>query len=147
MIDLNLILGWSNEQCGEYLKCLKSSESKISKKLITGTRTRDEDVLANEGEYLKRIVEVMKSVKGINKNDAVALVSKFGTFKGVCCEADEDSLSDINGLGATKVERLLKVINDRSTYKLFIGRYKVLCSIKLEVVSTIGRLLLQKALR
>lgn len=108
---LTLILAWTNEQCANYLQNLKSVEKEASKRIIQGNRTKDEDVIGNEGKYLERVIDTISSIKSISQSDAKSLLIKFGSMKGII-EANADDLPNIQGLGQLKVDRLLKTFND-----------------------------------
>lgn len=107
---LTLILAWTNEQCANYLQNLKYVEKEASKRIIQGNRTKDEDVLANEGKYLERVVNTVSSVKSVSQSDAKSLLVTFGSVREII-EADADQLSNIQGLGQLKVDRLLRAFN------------------------------------
>lgn len=111
---LTLILSWSNEQCATYLQNLKFVEKEASKRIIQGRRTKDEDVIANEGKYLERVVNTVSSIKSVNQSDAKSLLVKFGSIKGII-ESDADKLTNIQGLGQLKVDRLLRAFNEPFT--------------------------------
>ena len=111
---LTLILAWTNEQCANYLQNLKYVEKEASKRIIQGSRTKDEDVLANDGKYLERVVNTVSSVKSVSQSDAKSLLVAFGSMRGIV-EADTDQLSGIQGLGQLKVDRLLRAFNGSFT--------------------------------
>ena len=111
---LTLILAWTNEQCANYLQNLKYVEKEASKRIIQGSRTKDEDVLANDGKYLERVVNTVSSVKSVSQSDAKSLLVAFGSVRGIV-EADADQLSGIQGLGQLKVDRLLRAFNGSFT--------------------------------
>ncbi|KAG0683353.1 ssDNA endonuclease and repair protein rad10 [Pichia californica] len=107
---LTLILAWTNEQCATYLQNLKYVEKEASKQIIQGSRTKDEDVIANEGKYLERVMNTVSSIKSVSQSDAKRLLIKYGSVRGII-EANADELPDIQGLGQLKVNRLLKTFN------------------------------------
>lgn len=108
---LSLIVAWSNEQCATYLQNLKSVEKETSKKIIQGSRSKDEEVLANDTNYLERVIDVISSVKSVSQTNAKSLIAKHGSVRAVIA-ASPDDLSAIDGLGPLKVDRLMRAFND-----------------------------------
>lgn len=108
--NLTMILGWSNEQCATYLQNLKYVEKDASRKIIQGNRSKDDEVLANEGKYIERVVNMISSVKSVSQTDAKSLLAMFGSVQGII-SADADKLQGIDGLGRLKIERLLDAFN------------------------------------
>lgn len=107
---LSLIVAWSNEQCATYLQNLKSVEKEASKKIIQGTRSKDEEVLATDGKYLERVIDMISSVKSVSQTNAKSLIAKHGSVRAVIA-ASADDLTTIDGLGPLKVDRLLRAFN------------------------------------
>ncbi|KAG7842426.1 hypothetical protein KL942_001164 [Ogataea angusta] len=113
--ELNLVLAWSFQQCADYLTFLKQCELNVGNQLIKGAAKTDS--IAGDADYYQRIVDMMTSIRSINKTDSVKLISRFKNFKSLCEEANEYNLEEISGMGHNKIERLLKVINDPFIYK------------------------------
>ncbi|KAG7896076.1 hypothetical protein KL905_004634 [Ogataea polymorpha] len=113
--ELNLVLAWSFQQCADYLTFLKQCELNVGNQLIKGAVKTDS--IANDADYYQRIVDMMTSIRSINKTDSIKLISRFKSFKNLCEEANEYNLEEISGMGHNKIERLLKVINDPFIYK------------------------------
>ncbi len=114
--NLTLIAAWSFEQCADYLTSLKQCERNTAKNLIQGNSKRDDDI-DDDLSYYKRVVEILTTIKAINKTDAINLVSHFGSLKELCQKANEANLQEIPGMGQRKIKQLLKVINDPFVYK------------------------------
>ncbi|KAH3666336.1 hypothetical protein OGAPHI_004525 [Ogataea philodendri] len=113
--ELNLVLAWSFSQCGDYLTFLKQCELNVGNQLIKGAAKTDS--VTSDADYYQRVVDMMTSVKSINKTDSVNLISKFKNFKNLCENANEYNLEEVSGMGRNKIERLLKVINDPFIYR------------------------------
>ncbi|KAG7701554.1 hypothetical protein KL930_000583 [Ogataea haglerorum] len=113
--ELNLVLAWSFQQCADYLTFLKQCELNVGNQLIKGAAKADS--IASDVDYYQRIVDLMTTIRSINKTDSIKLISRFKTFKNLCEEANEYNLEEISGMGHNKIERLLKVINDPFIYK------------------------------
>ncbi|ODV84115.1 hypothetical protein CANARDRAFT_184162, partial [[Candida] arabinofermentans NRRL YB-2248] len=113
--ELNLILAWSFQQCADYLTYLKQCELNIGNSLIKGSNKSDD--ITNDANYYQRVIDVLTSVKSINKTDSIKLISKFGNFKNLCEHSTEQTLNEVQGMGQTKIDQLLQVINDPFIYK------------------------------
>ncbi|KAG7699896.1 hypothetical protein KL915_000585 [Ogataea haglerorum] len=113
--ELNLVLAWSFQQCADYLTFLKQCELNVGNQLIKGAAKADS--IASDVDFYQRIVDLMTTIRSINKTDSIKLISRFKTFKNLCEEANEYNLEEISGMGHNKIERLLKVINDPFIYK------------------------------
>ncbi|QPG74655.1 hypothetical protein FOA43_001987 [Brettanomyces nanus] len=112
---LTLIAAWSFEQCADYLTTLKQCEMNAGKTLIQGNLKRIDD-MSDDSNYYERVVEVLTSIRSINKTDAVNLVARFGSFRGLCEQANEANLQEVPGMGKHKIEVLSKVIREAFVY-------------------------------
>ncbi|VEU22779.1 DEKNAAC103825 [Brettanomyces naardenensis] len=113
--NMTLVTAWSFEQCADYLTALKQCEMNAGKTLIQGNLRRNDD-MSDDGNYYERVVEVLTSVRTVNKTDAVNMISRFGSMRELCQNANEENLQDVPGVGGQKVGRLLKVINEPFVY-------------------------------
>ncbi|BFZ65469.1 ssDNA endonuclease and repair protein rad10 [Saitoella coloradoensis] len=94
--DLTMILAWSPAEAGRYLETFKSFESKPPT-LIQGKQSTT---------YMEGVVEMMTSIRSVNKTDAMSLLANFGSVKrAINAEGEEVGL--IGGWGDQKVRRFL----------------------------------------
>ncbi|ODQ49715.1 excision repair protein, partial [Saitoella complicata NRRL Y-17804] len=94
--DLTIVLAWSPAEAGRYLETFKSFESKPPT-LIQGKQSTT---------YIEGVVEMMTSIRSVNKSDAMSLLANFGSVKrAINAEGEEVGL--IGGWGDQKVRRFL----------------------------------------
>jgi DNA excision repair protein ERCC-1 len=102
---MTLMLAWSVEECGRYIETYKSYEHKPPD--LIRERTAE--------THLARLTDFLTSVKGVNKTDAITLVTAFGNLKGIM-EAEPHELAVLPGIGEQKVRRLYELF--RQPYML-----------------------------
>ncbi|ODQ68263.1 mating-type switching protein swi10, partial [Nadsonia fulvescens var. elongata DSM 6958] len=100
-----LVLAWSASEAGDYISKFKVLEN-IAPVGIQGFMKED---------YSIRITEVLNSVRGINKNDAISLISTFGSLKEAILDAG-DSVETIGGWGETKARRFKVAVTEPFIY-------------------------------
>jgi DNA excision repair protein ERCC-1 len=99
--NVTIILCWSAAEAARYLELYKSYEH-AGFSAIQGQR--------NSG-YADRLIEFVTVPRGINKADAVALVSNFGSLRNAI-NADAQQLGMIGGWGETKVKRWCSAVQE-----------------------------------
>lgn len=99
--DVTILACWSSQEAANYLSQLKSMET-ASPALIQGTTKED---------YNSQLIEVMGKVRGVNKNDAVSLVTNFGSIKNAILDGG-DNIEMIPGWGQTKAQRFKAAVNE-----------------------------------
>ena len=99
--NLTLILAWSAREAARYLEAFKTLENAPP----TGIRGQQ------SAGYTERMVDFVTVPRGVNKADAVGLVSTFGTLKGAI-NADEEEVRSIQGWGEIKVKRWCSVVRE-----------------------------------
>lgn len=102
LADMTLILAWSPEEAGKILETYKVYENKPADHIMTKSES---------SPYLQ-LVQILTSIKPINKTDAMTLLARFKTLKGVIL-ATEQQLSECPGFGATKARKLYSVLHER----------------------------------
>ncbi|KAK3384462.1 DNA repair protein rad10 [Lasiosphaeria ovina] len=99
--NVTVILCWSAAEAARYLELYKSYEhanfSAIRGQQATG--------------YAEKLVEFVTVPRSINKADAVALVSSFGSLRHAI-NADPEQVSVISGWGERKVKNWCKVVEE-----------------------------------
>ncbi|KAL8392473.1 hypothetical protein RB595_002601 [Gaeumannomyces hyphopodioides] len=97
--NVTLVLCWSAQEAARYLELYKSYEhanfSAIRAAQATG--------------YAERLVEFVTVPRAINKADAVALVSTFGSLRNAV-NADAEQVASVGGWGERKVKSWCKVV-------------------------------------
>lgn len=99
--NVTLILCWSAAEAARYLELYKSYEH-AGFKAIQGYQGTT---------YVERLVDFVTVPRGINKADAVSLVSNFGSLKNAI-NADPEQIGIIGGWGEVKVKRWGEAIDE-----------------------------------
>lgn len=97
--DFTLLVAWSAEESARYLETFKIFEHKPPD-LIRERRKED---------WLGAMTGCLTSVKGVNRTDAVGLLSRFGSLRNLS-KATASDLSLVPGLGEIKVKRLREAL-------------------------------------
>ncbi|CAJ1348657.1 unnamed protein product [Effrenium voratum] len=97
---LSLLLAWTDAEAAAYIETLHRYQSKGAEALM-GRLNQD---------HHARHLEVLTTIKGINKTDAAALSTCFGSFAGVAKASSED-LQRCSGIGDKKVRQLSNVFH------------------------------------
>ncbi|KAI0419368.1 mating-type switching protein swi10 [Xylaria grammica] len=99
--NVTIILCWSAAEAARYLELYKSYEradfSAIKGQQATG--------------YAEKLAEFVTVPRGINKADAISLVSAFGSIKNAI-NADPEQVAIIGGWGEKKVKRWCSVVEE-----------------------------------
>ncbi|SPO02673.1 related to switching protein SWI10 [Cephalotrichum gorgonifer] len=99
--NVTLILCWSAAEAARYLELYKSYEH-ANFKAIQGQQGTS---------YVERLVDFVTVPRGVNKSDAVSLVSNFGSLKNAI-NADPEQIAIISGWGEVKVKRWRSAIDE-----------------------------------
>jgi DNA excision repair protein ERCC-1 len=127
MNNLTLMLCWSTREAARYLELYKSFEHAPATGIM---------VTRKEG-WAERVVDVVTTVRGVNRADAVGLVGAFGSMRAAV-NAEVEQLAAVGGWGEKKVERWYKVV--REPFRLRNATKKVLeGQTRLEATIPIGR--------
>ncbi|XP_017780311.1 PREDICTED: DNA excision repair protein ERCC-1 [Nicrophorus vespilloides] len=101
LADMTLILAWSPEEAGKILETYKIYETKPADKIMEKSES---------SPHLK-LVQALTSIKPVNKTDAITLISKFKTLKGIL-QASEYQLSECPGFGSRKAKKLYQTLHE-----------------------------------
>ncbi|KAI2628649.1 restriction endonuclease type II-like protein [Hypoxylon sp. NC1633] len=99
--NVTIILCWSAAEAARYLELYKSYEH-ANFSAIKGQQATS---------YAEKLVEFVTVPRGINKADAISLVSAFGSLKNAI-NADPEQVSIISGFGEKKVKRWCDVVEE-----------------------------------
>jgi DNA excision repair protein ERCC-1 len=99
--NVTAILCWSAAEAARYLELYKSYEH-ANFAAIKGQQANS---------YAEKLVEFVTVPRSVNKADAVALVSTFGSLK-TAINADPEQVSVISGWGEKKVKSWCKVVGE-----------------------------------
>lgn len=99
--NVTLILCWSAAEAARYLELYKSYEH-AGFKAIQGQQGTT---------YAERLVDFVTVPRGVNKSDAVSLVSNFGSLKNAI-NAEPEQIGIISGWGGVKVRRWSSAIEE-----------------------------------
>ena len=99
--NVTLVLCWSAAEAARYLELYKSYEH-ANFSAIQGHQANS---------YAEKLVEFVTVPRTVNKSDAVALVSMFGSLKNAV-NADPEQIGVISGWGEKKVKAWCKVVDE-----------------------------------
>lgn len=99
--NVTVILCWSAAEAARYLELYKSYEH-ANASAIRGTESKG---------YAEKMVDFVTVPRGINKTDAVSIVSAFGSIKAAINAAPEE-VAVIGGWGEKKVRRWCAVVDE-----------------------------------
>lgn len=99
--NVTLVLCWSAAEAARYLELYKSYEH-ANFAAIKG---------AQATSYADKLVEFVTVPRSVNKTDAVALVSTFGSLKAAV-NADPETIGVIGGWGEKKVKAWTKAVDE-----------------------------------
>ncbi|ORY61366.1 restriction endonuclease type II-like protein [Pseudomassariella vexata] len=99
--NVTVILCWSAAEAAHYLELYKSYEH-ANFAAIKGQQATS---------YTEKLVEFVTVPRGINKADAISLVSAFGSIKNAV-NADPEAVAVIGGWGEKKVKRWCSVVEE-----------------------------------
>jgi len=101
LANCTLLLAWSPEEAGRYIESYKILENKPPDILM---KRQDADLCS-------KLIDALTSVKSINRNDAIVLLTEFGSIENIL-KASEDELSDCSGVGPLKARKLRAVLHE-----------------------------------
>jgi DNA excision repair protein ERCC-1 len=99
--NVTIILCWSAQEAGRYLELFKTYEH-AAPTLIKGHQSTD---------YVDRLVSFVTVPRGVNKTDAISLVTNFGSVR-TAVNAQPEDLSLIAGWGEKKVQRWYSAVHE-----------------------------------
>jgi DNA excision repair protein ERCC-1 len=99
--NVTIILCWSAQEAGRYLELFKTYEH-AAPTLIKGHQSTD---------YVDRLVGFATVPRGVNKTDAISLVTNFGSVR-TAVNAQPEDLSLIAGWGEKKVQRWYNAVHE-----------------------------------
>jgi DNA excision repair protein ERCC-1 len=99
--NVTLILCWSAAEAARYIELYKSYEN-ASFGAIRGQQP---------SSYGEKLVEFVTVPRSLNKSDAVAVVSNFGSLRNAI-NADAEELGMLNGWGGIKVKRWVSAVEE-----------------------------------
>jgi DNA excision repair protein ERCC-1 len=99
--DVTLVLCWSAAEAARYLELYKSYEH-ANFSAIRGQQS---------SSYAEKLVDFVTVPRSVNKADAIALVSNFGTLKDAI-NADSGEINLIGGWGSTKVKKWVAAVEE-----------------------------------
>lgn len=99
--NVTVILCWSAAEAARYLELYKSYEH-ASPNAIKGTESKG---------YAEKMVDFVTVPRSINKTDAVALVSAFGSVRAAV-NARPEEIAVVGGWGEKKVRRWCSVVDE-----------------------------------
>ena len=97
------MVGANDQECGLVVETLAIYANKPADFLLP--RTLNDD-------YLNNVQTTLTSIKGINKSDALTLISKFKSIKRLS-KATQAELADCPGIADTKVSRIVGLFQSK----------------------------------
>eukprot|EP00297_Palpitomonas_bilix_P009291 CAMPEP_0113879020 /NCGR_PEP_ID=MMETSP0780_2-20120614/7003_1 /TAXON_ID=652834 /ORGANISM="Palpitomonas bilix" /LENGTH=353 /DNA_ID=CAMNT_0000865549 /DNA_START=238 /DNA_END=1299 /DNA_ORIENTATION=- /assembly_acc=CAM_ASM_000599 len=98
--DLTLVLAWSADEAARYLESFKAFEHK-GPEVIQGKVEQD---------YFAKLIDILTSIRSVNKSDAMTLASTFGSLHAIATASIEE-LTMCPGLGEKKVKNIIEAFN------------------------------------
>ncbi len=95
-----MVLGWTASECAKWIEQYKQLEQRPSEAL-------QEKSGSSNSSYLETATDILTTIKGISKTDAVTLVTAFGSIAAIA-EASESELLLLPGFGETKTRKLIE---------------------------------------
>ena len=92
-----LMLAWKQEEVAHILQTCKAYECKPIDSLKERVET----------DFLSRMIDCLTSIKGVNKTDALTLLTQFGSLQGIV-QATADQLAACPGIGPQKCKRIIE---------------------------------------
>jgi len=99
--NVTVILCWSAQECGRYLELFKSFENAAPTSIRSHQSTN----------YSDRLEEFITVPRGVNKTDAMSLVSSFGSIRTAVNASPEEVLL-VAGWGEKKVQRWCNTVRE-----------------------------------
>lgn len=99
--NVTLVLCWSAQEAARYLELYKSCEHAAPTAIRAHQST----------SYSDKLVEFITEPRGINKTDAVSLISSFGSLRTAINAAPED-VALVPGFGVKKVQRWCNTVRE-----------------------------------
>ncbi|KAM5350517.1 hypothetical protein ACJ41O_007022 [Fusarium nematophilum] len=99
--NVTLVLCWSAAEAARYIELYKSYEG------ATFSAIRGQQ----PSSYGEKLIEFVTVPRSLNKSDAVAMVSNFGSLKNAI-NADAEQLGMLNGWGGVKVKRWTSAVEE-----------------------------------
>ncbi|KAK9474805.1 excision repair protein, partial [Dipodascopsis tothii] len=97
--NMTVILAWSAQEAAHYLSLFSSLKS-APPTAIQASQKED---------YANQIIDSLTSIRGVNKNDAVSLISTYGSLKNAVNDGGATTAA-IAGWGDLKVQRFQAAI-------------------------------------
>lgn len=95
--EIQMLICWSFEEAGQYLRTLKAYESRTKTTLQGKSQTNNPS---------EKAVELLSSVRRINNKDANRLLAACGSLSEVICTEDYNDFMNIDGIAQAKIESL-----------------------------------------
>lgn len=119
---MTLILAWSPEEAGKIIETYKIYENKPADKIMEKSESSPYlkvfiifsalfSFLMSINLLCLQLIQVLTSVKPINKTDAMTLITRFKTLEGII-QASEYQLSECPGFGPRKAKKLYSVLHE-----------------------------------
>ncbi|KAF3286741.1 Excision repair cross-complementation group 1 [Orbilia oligospora] len=99
--SLTIMLAWSPAEAGRYVELYKALENTPA----TMIKERQKE------DYMGRVEDVITSVKGVNKTDALGLIMMFGSMRAAV-NASEQQVELIPGWGEKKTRRWCTAVRE-----------------------------------
>lgn len=117
---MTLILAWNAEEAGKIIETYKIYENKPADKIMEKSESSPYlkvvyyfrlGIAACNWIFFLQLVQALTSIKPVNKTDAMTLIARFKTLKGII-QASEYQLSECPGFGPRKAKKLYNVLHE-----------------------------------
>lgn len=121
LANMTLILAWSPEEAGKIIETYKIYENKPADKIMEKSESSPYLKVIFTFSFFRflmllnllclQLIQVLTSIKPINKTDAMTLITRFKTLEGII-QASEYQLSECPGFGPRKAKKLYSVLHE-----------------------------------
>lgn len=99
--NVTVILCWTAQEAGRYLELYKSFENASASSIRAQQATT----------YSEQLTEFITTPRGINKTDALSLISSFGSVR-TAINARPEEVALVDGFGEKKVQRWTSIVRE-----------------------------------
>ena len=101
--EMRLLASWSFEECARILETLHIYGKAKAEQIVQG--------FSGKADFEAKMKDVLTTIKGVNSTDAVNLLAKFKTLRGIA-NASLPELLEIHSIGDKKAKSIFKCFND-----------------------------------
>ena len=101
--EMRVLAAWSFEEAARILETLHIYGKAKAEQIVQG--------FSGTSDFEAKIKDVLTTIKGVNSTDAVNLIAKFKSLKGIA-NATLPELLEMHSIGDKKAKNIFKCFND-----------------------------------